>query len=123
MSGEKTLGTRVLVSAQLLEGIGEFLTREVGTFLLRGKTRPLAIHELIGRRDVDRTRDERRRYEVFGEALAAFRAGDWHEAVEGFTQLVDAHDDDGVARFYRDLSLRHRENPPGDDWDGAIRLD
>jgi adenylate cyclase len=119
----KTLGTRALVSAQVLEGIGEFLTREVGTFLLRGKTRPLVIHELIGCRDAGWTHADRRRQEEFAQALAAFRGADWEHAVERFTQLVNSDVHDGVARFYLDLSLSHRQKPPGDDWDGVIRLD
>jgi adenylate cyclase len=119
----KTLGTRVLASAEVLDGVGHLMTREVGTFLLRGKARPLVIHELIGRRDVDRADDEMRRYQGFADALKAFRDGDWHEALERFTQLVNTDEDDGVAHFYRDLALRYRQHPPRDDWDGVIRLD
>jgi len=119
----KTLGTRVLASAQVLEGIDDFPSREVGTFLLRGKSRPLVIHELLARREAERANDEPPRHQGFAEALAAFRAGDWHAAVERFTQLADMNGDDGVVRFYRELSERHRQNPPGNDWDGVIRLD
>jgi adenylate cyclase len=118
----KTLGTRVLASAQVLDGIDDFPSREVGTFLLRGKSQPLVIHELTGRRNADCADDEIRRHEGFAAALEAFRAGDWHEAVARFTPLADTNPNDGVARFYRDLSLRHRQSPPGDDWDGVIRL-
>ena len=119
----KTLGTRVLLSAQVLDGIEGYLTREVGTFLLRGKTRPLVIHELIGARDVDDLASVTQGHDLFAEALLAFRQADWKTAIMLFTQLVESRDDDGVSRFYLDLSRRYRPTPPAGDWDGVIRLD
>jgi adenylate cyclase len=118
----KMLGTRVLLSEQVLDGIDGFTTREVGTFLLRGKTRPLVIHELIGRRDVD-AEDITQRFSLFAEALMAFRQADWKSAIERFTQLVETRGDDGVSRFYLELSRRYRQTPPGDDWHGVVQLD
>ena len=119
----KALGTRVLLSAQVLDGIDGYLTREVGTFLLRGKNRPLVIHELIGARDVDDLAAINPRRDLFAEALTAFRQADWKTAIKLFTQLVESRDDDGVSRFYLDLSRRYRQTPPGGEWNGTIRLD
>jgi len=117
------LGTRVLLSAQVLDGIDGFMTREVGTFLMRGKTRPLVIHELIGRRDVDDQATVTSWHALFAGALMAFRRADWKTAIEGFTQLVDTHDGDGVSRFYLNLTRRYQQIPPAGDWNGVIRLD
>jgi len=119
----KVFGTRVLLSAQVLDGIEGYLTREVGTFLLRGKTRPLVIHELIGRREAGAAEDITQWFSLFAEALMAFRQADWKSAIERFTQLVETRDGDGVSRFYLELSRRHRQTPPGDDWNGVIRPD
>jgi adenylate cyclase len=119
----KTLGTRVLLSQEVLEGIDGFLTREVGTFLLRGKSRPLIIHELVGAQDAAGARDAVERYRLFAEGLMAFREAHWKAAIEIFTQVTAARDSDAVSRFYLDLSLRHQQHPPADDWNGVIRLD
>ena len=119
----KTLGTRVLLSAQVLDGIEGYLTREVGTFLLRGKSRPLVIHELIGRRDVDDLASLTQGHDLFAEALLTFRQANWETAMMLFTRLVETRDDDGVSRFYLDLSRRYRQTPPAGDWNGVIRLD
>jgi adenylate cyclase len=119
----KTLGTRVLLSAQVLDGIEGYLTREAGTFLLRGKTRPLVIHELIGRRDVDDLESVTQGHDLFAEALLAFRQANWKTAVMLFTRLVESSDEDGVSRFYLDLARRYLATPPGGDWHGVIRLD
>ena len=45
----KHLGTRVLVSAEVLEGLEGLLARELGAFLLAGKSRPVIVHELMAR--------------------------------------------------------------------------
>ena len=119
----KVLGTRVLLSAQVVDSIDGFITREVGTFLLRGKTRPLVIHELIGRRETDATEDITQWLGLFAGALMAFRLADWKSAVDLFMQLVETRDDDGVSRFYLDLARRYQQSPPAGDWHGVIRLD
>ncbi|MGB7931898.1 MAG: adenylate/guanylate cyclase domain-containing protein [Gammaproteobacteria bacterium] len=119
----KMLGTRVLLSAQVLDGVAGYLTREVGTFLLRGKSRPLVIHELIGRCDADDLASVTQGHELFAEALLAFRQANWKTATMLFTRLVETRDDDGVSRFYLDLARRYQQNPPAGDWHGVIRLD
>jgi len=119
----KTLGTRVLLSAQVLDGIDGYLTREVGTFLLRGKSRPLVIHELIGGCAADDLANVAQGHEQFSEALLAFRQANWETAILLFTRLVETRDDDGVSRFYLQLARRYQQSPPAGDWHGVIRLD
>ena len=119
----KTLGTRVLLSSQVLDGIDGYLTREVGTFLLRGKTRPLVIHELIGGGAADDPASVTQGHELFADALLAFRQADWKTAIVLFARALETRDDDGVSRFYLDLARRYQQSPPAGDWHGVIRLD
>ena len=119
----KTLGTRVLLSAQVLDGLDGYLTREVGTFLLRGKSRPLVIHELIGGCEADDLASVMQGHELFAEALLAFRQANWETAIALFTRLVEIRNDDGISRFYLDLARRYQQSPPAGDWHGIIRLD
>lgn len=115
----KYLGTRVLLSAEVLAGLGGFRTRELGTFLLAGKTRPLVIHELLGRTGAGSAPPQAAQHEHFAAALAAFRAGDFPRARSVFSRLAN-EDRDSVARYYLGLC---RSQPPGPDWDGVIRMD
>jgi adenylate cyclase len=43
----KELCTQILLSAEVLNQVNGFLTREVGKFVLTGKSNPLVLHELI----------------------------------------------------------------------------
>jgi len=117
----KRIGTRVLVSEQVLAGIDGFMTREVGKFLLRGKTRSLVLHELIGRSEAGYSEDFHRWRRLFGEGLRSFQRAEWETAIERFSGALEACDDDGVARFLLDLSRHYRGSPPLGSWDGTIR--
>jgi adenylate cyclase len=117
----KRLGTRILVSAETLAGVEDLLTREVGTFLLAGKSQPLVVHELLGTA-TETTGEGRQRLARFGAALAAFRAGRWQEAGEAFAGLQGEWPGDGPAGFYADLCSRYLDSGPASFVDGAVRL-
>ncbi|HDN69182.1 MAG TPA: adenylate/guanylate cyclase domain-containing protein, partial [Gammaproteobacteria bacterium] len=114
------LGTRVLLTQQMLEGIDDFVTRDVGSFVLAGKTQALVIHELIGRRDTEIDAAAIEQQQFFAEGLATFRRGDWAQAQKIFTQHHAVNRNDGVSRYYVNL-CRHQQ--PDKNWNGAIRLD
>ena len=75
----KQLGTRVLVSATLAEGLDEFLFRDLGEFELRGKRNRVRVFELLARRDAA-SAQQIRLCEDYAAALDAQRDGRWREA-------------------------------------------
>ena len=117
----KQLGTRALVSGQMIEGMEDIVTRELGSFRLSGKSQPLVIHELVGRAgQIDAAVQERGA--VFAQGLRAFRAESWLEAVKTFQMLLAKFGDDGPSRYYLQLSELHAKDPPPAPWDGVINL-
>ena len=96
----KKLGTRVLVSEPVLQGVEDFLLREVGYFVLRGKTHPVRAFELIGSRESADPKDLEL-CERFAHALALLRKGSSAEALEVFRGLAADFPDDGPAAFYQ----------------------
>lgn len=117
----KYLGTRTLVSEEVIGQLGGFLTRELGKFLLLGKTKPLSIHELLCR--MEEVSDlQRKQCAMFAEALNAFRRRSWEEAMEGFRELIKGLGKDGPSLFYLRLCEQYRESPPEESWDGVVRM-
>lgn len=115
----KQLGTRVLVSQHMIDGMEDIVTRELGSFRLSGKSQPLVIHELLGRAgQVDAAVHERGA--VFAQGLRAFRAESWGQAVETFQMLLAKFGDDGPSRYYLHLCELHAKDPPPAPWDGVI---
>lgn len=113
----QVLGTRALISSATLAATG-VAARDVGTFVLRGKTTPVTVHEPIA---VGRLENDGGYFESFAAALAAFRRGDWLDAERSFASLAARAAADGPSRFYHSLVVRYRTEPPMV-WRGAVNL-
>ncbi|MGD2055651.1 MAG: hypothetical protein PVJ15_02515, partial [Gammaproteobacteria bacterium] len=110
-----------LLSGEVLEGITGFLTREVGTFILPGKTRSLTLHELLGHRQS--TVLPTPEHILFAAGLAAFRRADWTAAIEIFTRLANPPASDRLSSWYLERCRDFQRHPPAGDWDGAIQTE
>ena len=95
----KKLGTRVLISEPALDGVKDFLLREVGYFLLRGKTRPVHLFELIGLRETAAP-IELELCERFAGAVAQLLRGEPGQALKAFRALAADFPGDCPTAFY-----------------------
>jgi adenylate cyclase len=118
----KRLGTYILVSAEVLDQLDGFLTRELGKFLLKGKGKPVLLHELMCFRE-ESTEEQRRTIAAFSEALRAFKRKFWEEGRAKFDKCLELNPKDGPSRFYLELCETFKESPPGQEWEGLVRLD
>jgi adenylate cyclase len=113
----------MLASADVVAGLGGLVTRELGAFLLAGKSRPVLVHELVVRA-ADATPADRERCALFARALAAFRRGAWAEATRLWQHLARMGGaDDGPSRFYLRWCEAHAGELPSEDWDGVVRME
>jgi adenylate cyclase len=118
----KRLGTRVLVSGDVLSGdSGFFLVRKLGDFVLAGKSKVIEIYELMARKEAATNR-QLRLAKLFVEGLSAFREQRLDEAVRAFDACLETGED-GPANYYIDLCRNAVQRPSGAIWDGAIRLE
>jgi adenylate cyclase len=118
----KHLGTRVLVSSEVVDQLGGLLTRELGSFRLKGKTQPIGIHELICRLD-EADGKQREACGFFAEGLGAFRKKSWEEAMEKFRRSLFILKEDEPSRYYIDLCESYQQNPPEEPWAGVVLMD
>jgi adenylate cyclase len=118
----KYLGTQILVSEEVIRQLDDFLAREIGTFLLAGKSKPLVVHGLFCPKE-DTDEAHQRACAFFAEALMAFRKQSWDEAIEKFDRAGECFGQDGPSAFYVRLCREYRANPPGPLWDGAVHMD
>jgi hypothetical protein len=92
-------------------------TRDVGSFLLRGKSVPVRVHELLGD-GVDRAR-QTALAAPFAVALGLFEGARWSDARGAFAALSAAFPEDGPTAYYSALSAEYAQHPPRS-WSGAI---
>jgi adenylate cyclase len=118
----KHLGTRVLVSDEVIDRLGGLLSRELGGFRLKGKTVAIRVHELICRLE-EADGKQKAGCAMFAEALAAFRKKSWDEAAEKFRGCLESLPGDEPSRFYMRLCEQHKNHPPEETWDGVVNMD
>ncbi len=96
----KRLGTRVLVSHPAIgEGQQEFLLRDVGQFLLRGKKNVVHLYELLGSR-AKATPEQLELCARFAEARAALDEAQGPAALARFREVHTAFPADGPTSFF-----------------------
>jgi len=117
----KVLGTRLLASAETVDGLQRFATRPLGSFLLVGKKSAIDIVEIVGFADtVDAERAEL--HALFAAAMGDYRAGRWREAADRFSAILRPDPDDGASRFYLSRCSQLLDNPPAG-WTPTVRID
>jgi adenylate cyclase len=118
----KYLNTEILVSAEVIQGLDGFLTRELGGFRLKGKSHPVVVYELLCRIE-ECDEDKKKACAIFAEALGALRRRSWDEALEKFSQSARYSANDGPAHFYLRLCERYKTHAPEEAWDGIVPLE
>lgn len=117
----KYLGTQILASEEALCGVAGVYYREIGVFLLGGKTRPVNIYELLMAKHYS-VGWNRLHQKAFPEALSLFRAGEWEKALVLFNHCLTLQAGDGPSLFYKQLCERYLLTPPSADQQAVIRV-
>lgn len=114
----KLLGTRILVSSEMLQGLDSFISRDIGDFRLPGKNKALSLYELIG---LNNPQHKFKPYNEFHIALFAFQKQQWQQAAANFENFILNYGFDGPSQYYLKLCRQYLLRPPAD-WDGITRI-
>jgi adenylate cyclase len=117
----KYLGTGILASEEVCDQLQGFVFRELGQFLLAGKSNPVLIRELICR-DGECSETDRALCSSFAMALGAFRARKWEEALELFAAARRISGRDHPSDFYIERCREYQTRPPEGPWSPVISL-
>lgn len=117
----RTLGTTILASADSIEPQSSLMWRDVGNFVLAGKTQAVGILQLLDPDNGDDAQIIADR-DTFALGLEAFRRGIWSQALRHFEALTLRMPRDGAARYYLTLCEKYARAEPDPDWDGTIRM-
>ncbi|MFH1605297.1 MAG: adenylate/guanylate cyclase domain-containing protein, partial [Pseudomonadota bacterium] len=116
----KQYGTHILVSEFTYAKLrGTYRTREVDLVVVKGKTKPVAIYEIL---DYHTDETYPRLIDALGyfrDGLAKYRQGKWNDAMAQFAEVVSINPADKAATLYVERCGYLSENPPGGDWDGV----
>jgi adenylate cyclase len=119
----KYYGTRIMLGEETRADAGDaIVTRPLDWVSVKGRAQAVQVFELLGLAgEVDAATVELAA--CHGEALAAYRARRWDEAIRGFQAVLASRPGDGPAALMIRRATAFRAEPPPDDWDGVYRLD
>ncbi len=117
----KYLGTRLLVSGQVISGLDEFLIRPLGDFLLTGKSTPVNLFELVAHKQ-SANQLQLWLCETFSSVLKAYQNQQWTEACDGLYKILDKIPEDGPSKFFLNICKKKQSAPSVDAWNSTIRI-
>ena len=116
----KQYGTRILVSEGTYKQLrGTYRAREVDHVVVKGKTQPVEIFELLDYHTEETFPNIVDALARFRDGIQCYRQRKWAAASEVFGEALDLQPDDKLARLYIDRCLHLEESPPSADWDGV----
>jgi adenylate cyclase len=115
----RQFGTYLIISeSTFLQVQGQVIARELDLIRVKGKTHPVKVYELLGlAANAHLFSDLVSRFE---RGLAAYRSGQWLEAIEIFQKLLGDHPQDGPSQVFIERCLNLLARPPEGSWDGVF---
>ena len=104
----KQLGTRLLVSDEVLREVSGFVLRPLGEFLLAGKSEPIRVAEVLGPTGDPVVAALARN---FAMAFKAFQSRSWNDTVALFEAVLREHPNDGPSHYFLSRAVRLRTEP------------
>jgi adenylate cyclase len=114
----KQYDARILISDfthRQLNGV--YRTREVDRVVVKGKTEPVAIHEVLDYHTDATFPNLMDVVNDFRDGIASYRRGAWDAAIGSFQRCLQAHPGDSLSAIYIDRCELLRTHPP-ENWDG-----
>ena len=118
----KQLGTAILATESVVEGLDSLLLRRLGHFVFVGKQAATPVFEVVAYRESAIPR-QRKLCEQFQQALGAFENERWQQAGGLFEQLLEDYPDDRPSKLYLNRCREYASRPPDFEPRTAILLD
>ena len=97
---------------------GVYRTREVDRVVVKGKTEPVAVHEVLDHHTDETFPNLMDVVNDFRDGISSYRSGAWDAAIGSFQRCLRAHPADALSATYVDRCEQLRAHPP-EQWDGV----
>ena len=122
-SANKTFGTQTMISESTYKAVrGEFVTRPLDRIIVKGKSRPVAVYELIARKGEPLSKLLETLLPLYEEGIYFYEQREWANAEKAFRQCLRILPDDGPSRIYLRRVLDFAKNPPPDNWNRVYEM-
>ncbi|WFU36151.1 adenylate/guanylate cyclase domain-containing protein [Bradyrhizobium brasilense] len=115
----KFYGSRSLISEATAAACAATIElREIDRLVVMGQTQPVAVFEILGKKD-ELTPAQTELRQRYADGLAAYRERRWDDAEQAFTAALAAAPGDGPSIAMKARVAAFMQDPPAADWDGA----
>jgi hypothetical protein len=122
----KVYGSALLISDHTRDRLsdpGRFCLRQVDRVMVKGKTQPVTLFEVLDAETPEVADPRRAVLEDYGAAVEAFYARRFAAAAEGFSRCLAAAPGDLAAQGYLQRARQHQASGVPPDWTGTLALD
>ena len=119
----KQYGTYVMVSERTQELVRDYFEfRELDLLIVKGKTLPIKVFELLGRKDNSVPAKKISAVEHYLSGLDLYRRKQFADAIKKFNEALAIDPTDSPSLLYIERSQAYLDAPPPDDWNGVFIL-
>ncbi|MDD5300989.1 MAG: GAF domain-containing protein [Gallionella sp.] len=116
----KQYGAKILISEFTMNKLqGTYRSREIDLVVVKGKTQPVAIHEILAFHTRESFPGMGEVLGLFKDGLGAYRARKWDAAIKVFGECLAINPNDKPSHIYIERAEHLKANPPPDDWAGV----
>ena len=116
----KQYGAHILISEFTYKALkATYFSRELDLVVVKGKTRPVAIHEILDYHTEESYPQMIDALRHFKSGLLKYRQQKWDDAKGEFGEVLALNERDKAAKLYVERCEHFLANPPGADWDGV----
>lgn len=120
-SANKMYHTRILLSEYTYELVKDLVfARELDLIVVKGKTKPVRIYELISDHAEGVDANERKLVELYSEGLARYRNREWETAKKLFESVLSFDSSDYASEMYLERCMLYEMEPPPENWNGVF---
>ncbi|MCA0446970.1 MAG: adenylate/guanylate cyclase domain-containing protein [Bacteroidetes bacterium] len=118
----KEFGSTLMISEFTLSRLSdEFITRQLDQLVVKGKTKPVKVYELLACKGITPEFETWiEPVQIYNEAMTQYYNRNFAEAIRLFSKVTDLKPDDGPSQTYVKRSEAYLVNPPEENWDGTF---
>ncbi len=117
----KQYGTGIMVSQRTYELVKQkILGRNLDRIVVKGRTEPVTIYELIQLTDRPLAPDLEKFLHLYAEAHVLYFQRRWQDAIRKLEEALAIRPNDAPTKLYIDRARLYAQQPPPKDWDGVF---
>ena len=123
-SANKMYGTTIMISETTYAKVkNDVLVRIIDKIVVKGKTKPITVYELIGiNKDAD-AEEKFNNYKNYIDGYNEYKNRNFEMAKSLFQKSLDENKNDSLSKIYLERSENYIENPPPNNWNCVSHLE